>query len=365
MKNLKKFLFRTCLCLIVALLGIVILSYPLASAFAENKPNTQEITKLSQLSETECLEFLYKEGVAIPNEVASSPELFSFINKVLIAVELNPRCVFPYNYDVILKFAEDIRNIANAYYGIQTNNILKRSSNYELTYSLQDSTLYGPYSGWLSYNCYAYAIDRCENPPQYNTDRQYQPGDFSGLNFDLSLTIYQMSLVVKSDLEELDYCNVTVSNFMPSIQEGQKLICIRRGNFDYHFMKYNAGYWYHKPGFTAVLKYNYQPTTNRVWITEYVDSNGVANLANGTYDSDIYYITYQSHDFDDNVWVPYTENLHRSFCMLSGCNGFIVQSHDFDIKIGNRWACSACRYIQNGSIIGPLSLSFPTYSEED
>jgi len=57
-------------------------------------------------------------------------------------------------------------------------------------------------------------------------------------------------------------------------------------------MRYDSGNWYHKPGFTSILKYNYQPTNSRVWIGEYVDMYGNPGLSSTTYTSDIYFIKY-------------------------------------------------------------------------
>lgn len=153
----------------------------------------------------------------------------------------------------------------------------------------------------MSYNCYAYSIGRNENPPQYSTLKQYQPGDFSRTSFSMSLSISQMASVVQKDLEALGFSDISLTTSQPSVQTGEKLICIRKGSSDYHFMRYDSGSWYHKPGFTSILKYNYQPTNSRVWIGEYVDMYGNAYLSSTTYNSDIYFIKYSESPFTISV----------------------------------------------------------------
>ncbi|MCM1289871.1 MAG: hypothetical protein NC132_03450 [Corallococcus sp.] len=64
--------------------------------------------------------------------------------------------------------------------------------------------------------------------------------------------------------------NVSISDSIPSLADNQELICVRVGSLDYHFMRYDkqTNAWYHKPGKTAVLKYKFVPSYDRIWINE-------------------------------------------------------------------------------------------------
>ncbi|MFA7126576.1 MAG: leucine-rich repeat domain-containing protein, partial [Bacilli bacterium] len=116
------------------------------------------------------------------------------------------------------------------------------------------------------------------------------------------MSIYEMATLVKNDLEALGMGGVYISNIRPNvISPSETLIAIRKttntGLFafnDYHFMKYHpdGGYWTHKPGTTAILKYNHQPA-DKGWIQEgIIDSSGTAAIGNLVYNSEIYYIVY-------------------------------------------------------------------------
>lgn len=261
-----------------------------------NQSTAQAQAESFETEDTEYIEYLIANNIEIPEEYLGDVTRLNIIIKEIIElVQVDSNCVFPYSYDKLLNFAEDIRNlIVENNENSSCSNVSARLSNVFLSnYTLQDSTLVSN-SGSLNYNCYAYAIDRTENPPQYTTSKQYQPGDFSGNDFSMDMSIEQMANVVKSDLYALGYNNVFVYNTLPITQFWQQLICIRKGAFDYHFMKYDFSTqeWYHKPGFTAILKYNYAPSNDRIWTNESVDRNGNVYSPTITYDSDIYYITY-------------------------------------------------------------------------
>jgi hypothetical protein len=229
---------------------------------------------LSQLSEEECIDFIVENGVEIPGEFVDSPELGVYVKGIIQAVEADPNCSFDYiNYAVAFDFAESIKTLVNDYYGIQQGG-QGYSFAAQSAYILQDNWVEDGNGNWVDsggywnsslfgyYNCYAYAIERTENPHTYPTLRQYQPGDFAGTgSFTPSISVYNLALIVKDDLEFLGY-SVSVTSSVPvTLDPYDKLICIRRANnspYDYHFMKYNTadGYWYHKPGFTAILKIN-------------------------------------------------------------------------------------------------------------
>ncbi len=279
---------------------LVLLLPLLAFTFISSKNSVgakaQEIasaTALSQMSEEECLAFVERNGVNIPDEFADSPKLGNLVKNIIRQVDKNPEHEFSYNYHITLDFAEDIKALVNNYRGISNQSVgLSSISSISSNYTFQDNTFYSFDIDWTEYNCYAYAIERDEDPSEFMTDRQYQPGDFSGDFFDLDFSIYEMTQVVKSDLEVLGFENITISNSRPAVQVDERLICMRKGDWDYHLMKLYSGSWYHKPGFTAILKYNYQPSNNRVWIGEYGWYEGEEYLGDIVYDSEIYYIKY-------------------------------------------------------------------------
>ena len=105
----------------------------------------------------------------------------------------------------------------------------------------------------------------------------------------------------------MGYSNVDTHTTIPTITSSQELICVRRTTYDeddpydndYHFMRYDleTNAWYHKPGDTAVLKYNGIPTNDVDWNYEQSD-NGTEGYANFKYDSDIVYITYTKNQFN-------------------------------------------------------------------
>lgn len=97
----------------------------------------------------------------------------------------------------------------------------------------------------------------------------------------------------------MGYTNISSSTTIPSITNNQTLICVRKGSYDYHFMKYNlqTNAWYHKPSNTAVLKYNHTPTNSINWTNEY-SKNGDEYYGAITYDSDIYFIKYDKNKVD-------------------------------------------------------------------
>ena len=101
---------------------------------------------------------------------------------------------------------------------------------------------------------------------------------------------------------ELGYGGINVTSTRPyNLEANEKLICVRIGDEDFHFMRYDTdGSWYHKPGPTDILKYNWQPDdkiwngveyAERIWTNE-SSLSGVIYEPDTTYDSEIYYITY-------------------------------------------------------------------------
>lgn len=164
-------------------------------------------------------------------------------------------------------------------------------------HTLQDSTLV-TYQGNLDYNCYAYAIGRTESPREFIGDNeQYIPGFISNNTVNHNNSVTDLVKSVQNDLSFLGYENISYSTTRPSVGADTYLICCRMGSGgQFHFMRYDyhSNAWYHKPGYNAILKYNYELSNERNWTNEYVDKNGVAHKEDTTYSGTIYYITYQS-----------------------------------------------------------------------
>jgi len=260
---------------------------------------------LSEMTEKECVEFIISKGVVIPDEFVDHPQLGAFVKSDIKAAELNPNIPPAYSWGVSYKFAESIRVAVNGYYGTSRS----YSASTRSTHILKDSKVltkngdWGSSGGywhydWSGYNCYSYSIGKVE--------KWYEPGNFANTGcFTLSISIYDLALVVKADLEKLTSSPVQITNIAPNtstLQPQQKLICVRRGAKDYHFMRYikNNG-WYHKPGEYAPMKFNYK-TTDIDWTKTWTDersANGSEYAAEYFYDNDIYYIIY-------NDWNPQT-----------------------------------------------------------
>lgn len=258
----------------------------------------------SNISEEECLEFIDFHSIDVPEKIVNSPILGNITKDIIQLVVDNPNYKFFYNYDEMQIFAETIQELvceySNEHYGISVTSTS--------TYTLQDSKVKNSKGNWVTsggayddrweyYNCYAYSIHRMEQPPFYGTSGHYQPGDMSGSgSFGTSKTIFDFATVVKNDLLAMGYFNVSLSKTFSSITSDQELICVRMGIDDYHFMRYDflTNAWYHKPGNSAVLKYNYVPSNDRIWNNE-GSIYGVEVSPFYSYDSDIYFIKYDKN----------------------------------------------------------------------
>jgi len=225
---------------------------------------------------------------------------------------------------VMVNFTESVITAVNGYYGRSRGTAYqkKRDEPYELIYSLvMDSNGQWVSSGgdyhysYAQYNCYFYAIDKPDLNYYYGGYRD--PGFYSGGTDDPSYdpfneTAYNWALQAKADLEHFWCTDVVITGIAPdplTLGPQQKLICVRLGTWDdypyitdYHYMKYNAGdgFWYHKPGDSAPLRYLYEPADEACWDdirNEYVWTNegnyfGIEEESYITYFGDIYYITY-------------------------------------------------------------------------
>ena len=266
------------------------------------------------ITEEESLQFLEDHNIDIPNKFRDYSDIGSFVKGLIQLVYNNQFDDFVFNYDELQNFANEIKNNV-IYYLNNQNTPLSVSSSYSLQYNtVKDSngnwvTQGGAWNDkWENYNCYAYAINRIEQPQFYSSGNyiQYQPGDMSGNgSFDTTNSILQLANVVKADLIKMGYANISLSTTIPDITNNQELICIRMSKYDYHFMKYDlsTNSWYHKPGSSAVLKYNSTPNNSEKWYGEYsaYGKEGKIKINIFTqlyYDSDIYFIKYDKNKVD-------------------------------------------------------------------
>lgn len=268
----------------------------------------------ANITEEESLQFLEDHGIDIPDKFHDYLDIGSFVKGLIQLVYYDPSYEFVFNYDEMLNFANEIKDNV-VYYLNNQNTSLSLYSSYSLKYNTVKDlngnwvTQGGAWNDkWENYNCYAYAINRIEQPQFYSSGSfiQYQPGNMSNSgSFTTSKTIYELATVVKNDLLKMGYTNISLSTTIPDITNNQELICIRMSKYDYHFMKYDlsTSSWYHKPGQSAVLKYNSTPNNSEKWYGEY-SANGkegkikINIFTQLYYDSDIYFIKYDKNKVD-------------------------------------------------------------------
>lgn len=262
---------------------------------------------LSEMSEENCIDFIIENSVDIPNEFIANPELGEFVKHIIQSAEANPECPIVFNNNVSYRFAEDIRAAVLDHYDLSILPSLSYTtpnSSPILTSSQQNEFFYWE-NGYEAFNCYAFAIERTEDPSEYSTAYQYQPGDFALTgSFWTVNTILELAEVVKDDLEFLGY-NVSLHTQFTNPGANEKLIAIRwTPGRDFHFMKYNPNdeYWYHKPGWTSVLRFLGAQSNNDPWLHEGFYPNGEEFIDSYyNYTSDIYYIRYSTLPFEFNV----------------------------------------------------------------
>lgn len=328
---------KRAICLILSLVLFVNLSSSInatttAPTLSEITPIDQE-TLLSDMTELECLEFIKSQGVDIPDDFEDETRWAPFIKQTIQRVEEDPNCVFAYNYIVTLQFAEDIRNVVNEYYtnhSYTLDTISTNTASAIFKVALEDSTNIGPwYDYYANYNCYAYAVGK--------SDKFYQPGEKSGRTYSLSLDLNTLVNYVKYDLAAFGYPCIEVTTTRPTayIDGDAKAIAFRIGDTDFHFMKLDKsdGRWYHKPGETRPLKYNYLPTTSRQWTNECIKKLDHVYIENTYYTSEIYYYIFAPHEY---IYTYVGSGSHTVSCL--DCSAYKFESCS---PVGN---CAYCGY---------------------
>lgn len=273
MKRLFAFFLTLCL----------MFSFGAVSASAETNSHIEEnLPLLSSLSDEQCRAFLLAHGISVPEELndIDLPKLFA-------RIEENPNMVITIGWTTLAEFIEEVRAAVKEYYGIAATPSGRASA-----YTLQYSTLHSWNSATMPYyNCYAYAIGRTS---------ACDPGDFSDQTYDDSVSIISLANMVKDDLKgDLGFECVKVQSSRPTSTNGwANVIAVRKdttydvGFNDYHFAKLSSSNWYHKPGGTAILKFNSAPSNSVDWNNECY--NGVYHEPSITYDSDVMYLSYKT-----------------------------------------------------------------------
>lgn len=316
---MKKFLS---LVIIVCIL-LVSISAPTMAINAEDF----QVSPVSQMTDVELLQFLEDYEIIIPEGLAESQEqTIDIIRSWVIKIEDNPDISVIYSLETTNDFVNALKDAVNDYYGIVSSSSMLPYASHGLRYS----TVYDVPSNMIRYNCYSYALGR--------TAAIYHPGAFSGHAMTNSilknLSVYQIASYVKEDLQSssLGKSCVKITSARPtasSLETGQTAICVRKGDngngtYDYHFMRLYSTTWRHKPGITAILTYDYLPSTSRDWISEGYDGNRVLT-GDVVYDSSIYYILFKTshnytHQYSGQNYHSGTKHYYEFADICSQCN---------------------------------------------
>ena len=267
----------------------------------------------------------------------------SLINEVFNALDNDINAEFAYNFSLSQELAYQIKDFYYRYYSIDgiKNNKESKSSDYILQYSsIQNSNGEWNHSSgvwnnrYFGYNCYAFSINRYEEDYYYspNANYHYQPSEFSDeysvsdLNaiifdvLDIFHSIWDLADIVEDDLKSIGYYNISTSSTPNyNLSSNQRMICVRKGSTDYHFMKYDAitEAWYHKPGPAAIMKYDSYPSNNISWSNECFYVNSLRS-PDTYYTSNIIYITYYVNNINMSCHTTET-NLTKNIFATKDC----------------------------------------------
>ena len=272
-----------------------------SNIFATNNYDFENFT------EEDSINFVLEHNIEIPKIMSNWDGLGEFTKNIILQSYYYPNYQFQFDYYESQKYAEDIRMAVALY-------IVPTPPSVELTRyiyrALQDNTVMDENGNWVTsggyynpdweyYNCYAYAINRCEMSNFYSSNWNYQIGDMSGFETSAhgNIDTWYWTEIVKKDLIAMGYSNILISDTIPDVDDSQQLICLRGDNSAYHFMRYDIETyaWYHKPGKSAVLKYNYIPSSDKVWWRE-ESKNGEEYYWDGqAYERDVVFIRYSKN----------------------------------------------------------------------
>ena len=172
----------------------------------------------SDFTEEDAMDFVEAHNIGIPTKLSQSGKVGSFTLNTILQSYYDPDIEFYYNYNETQIYAENIRDAVASYVNTAAVPAVASTSTYQLQYNkVRDANGNWVTSGgyydtkWLNYNCYAYSINRAEQPSFYTTGKQYQPGDMSGAgSFSYCDTINELAAVVQADLEAMGYSNISL-----------------------------------------------------------------------------------------------------------------------------------------------------------
>lgn len=263
---------------IITLLSLLMLLSVTSNSFAFSQHNGKviELSDLVNSSPEECVIALQSADVTIP-KVYDDTDIQATAVKQIIDDYYYGRIdseAIPYNYTGLVELSDTlIKEIE------KSDNIVAAKK-----YKLINSTVIGKWKAdYKKYNCYGYALGK---------KKYVNPGYYSNNKFNMSYSISKMANLVCSDLDALGY-NSYKTDSKPTLKRNEQVICIRKGNQDYHFMRggTSVSTWKHKPGGTNPLKWNYSSPAKKTWTNEY-SKNNVEYAGSITYTSKIYYIVY-------------------------------------------------------------------------
>lgn len=270
---------------------------------ANIEEQSQEVITFENLTTENSLDFLFQNNVAVPNSYMSNPRAGEIVYNIIQEILLDPDKEFVFSSRVTLDFIENIRTAVKR----QMENcdmLVSIAETYadddsSTEYHLVDSDLvFISGSDWFYlYNCYTYAIEQTFG----ETGHEVEPKELYEATAPTQDEYLELvKSIVISDFAAIGYTVISCSKQCPTVSAGQKLICFRvgidnAGLQDYHFMKYTAGAWYHKPGWAPVLKYNRTPDSSVPWTNEFVKGDGIEYPPTAQYYGDIYYILYTSN----------------------------------------------------------------------
>lgn len=299
----------------------------------------------ANFTEDDCMDFIEECDINIPTKLMQLDDLPAFTQSLILQSYNHPDIQFCFNYGATQTYAEEIRSAVRSYMDLS---VVSEDTIIEID-DLQFNTVKNEDGDWVTsngdfdyrwkeYNCYAYAINRQERSLHYESWNQppYEPGDMGNSgNFDTVTSILELAQIVKQDLLAMSYSNISISSTLPTINSSQELICVRMNEVDYHFMRYDldTNAWYHKPGNTAVLKYNYIPSNSLIWYKE-VSFYGEEYSAPGYYDSDILFITYSKKQINVD-----TDGTSREFIQVDKdilCELNFENAGNFDLHINSQ-----------------------------
>ncbi len=276
---------------------------------------------MSEIGYARQIQFLADNNVDVPDEYLEKESFSTFLNSIFTCLKSDENYPFAFNSATLNIFIENVRNAFKASRDSFVGNVSMLHVQRPIS-SLRESLVYkngewvssnGDYYAIFSeYNCYAFAIDRIDVNSEFLSTNKLNVGKLLDIDWSVSLGIVQTTQLVVNELQILGYQNVEYHTSIPSNLDGKDLICVRIGEYDFHFMKYDKidKCWYHKPGNSAILKYMGNPSNDASWHHEY-SINGTEYEYPEIYNSSIYYITYDTNDNNLNC-----STIYDNACLL-------------------------------------------------